>query len=490
MNKTIQYLFITFLLFTIQLKAQTTTNFGNNSEGSDLAALSLISVTVGGDFLLEGTFPASNTERVDQFITRIVSEYRDGAIRFAKDEESLTRIQNEIENYSKRNITLKRYNGKKIKVDLQMFRSTGDFKYNPYLKNGDVILFPTLDLQRNFIDISGAVNKPLKFPFVEGDKLSDAILLAHGLNSSYTNINSAEISRLSNNGEKEEIKIVNIDKNPLLQRGDRIRILFNENQKKDYNVLVLGEVNRPGKIFISKSSTTISEVIKRAGGFTENASLKNSEIIRNSKSVLQLIYENPIYYKNNIKKFTGKLEDKLKQAKLTELLLMQRMSDVVLEDTVFFSLDNKLKELQTQAVVDFTKIFSDTTNDGKFIMHDGDVIYVPTKEKFVYVYGQVNKPGLVPYVEGKNYKYYLEKAGGLGEDYESDIKLIKRKTKSWFTVNNKTKIDRGDYIYVPKNPPRSFGYYLRNTAFITSIISAVTTVSVLIINQINKSKTR
>jgi protein involved in polysaccharide export with SLBB domain len=249
--------------------------------------------------------------------------------------------------------------------------------------------------------------------------------------------------------------------------------------------LVLGEVNQPGKIHITKSNTTIAEVIKKVGGFTNNASLIRGELIRDSKSVSQLILEDPIYNRNSINRFAGKLADRLKQSKMTELLLMQRMSDVVLEDTVFFSLDNKLKELQTQAVVDFTKIFSDLTEDGNFKLRDGDVIFIPTKDKYVYVYGQVNSPGLVPYVEGKDYNYYIEKAGGLGEDYEEDIKLIKSKTKSWHTVNSEINIERGDYIYVPKNPPRSWGYYLRNVSFISAIVSTIATI-ILVVNQNKK----
>ena len=483
MKNKIRYSLFLFIIGVSQIAAQNIGGFGNTSDnGMDLTALSLISVTIGGDFVVEGTFPASNTERVDQFVTRIASEYRNGAIRFAKDEESLMRINSELEAYSKRNILLKRFDGTELKVDLQKFRITGNYKFNPFLKNGDVIIFPPLDLERNFIDITGAVNKPIKFPYSEGDKLSDAIQLAQGLNSAYSQINEAEISRLSTDGENENVKIVKIKDNPFLQRGDRIRILSDNNNKKDYSVLVLGEVKQPGKIHITKSNTSLAEVIKKAGGFTNNASLARSELIRDSKSVSQLILENPIYNKSNINKFTAKLADRLKQSKMTELLLMQRMSDVVLEDTVFFSLDNKLKELQTQAVVDFTKIFSDSTQDGNFKLRDGDVIYIPTKEKYVYVYGQVNSPGLVSYIEGKDYNYYLEQAGGLGEDYENDIKLIKGKTKSWHSVNDTMKIERGDYIYVPKNPPRSWGYYLRNVSFISAIVSTIATI-VLVINQ-------
>ena len=470
--------------FAIQdLQAQFSSDKTNTSS---LEALNIINVTLGGDFPISGTYPASRTERVDQLITRIFTEYKAELLRTTPDEELLSTIKISIDEYAKRNIVLKRFTGEEIVIDLVKFRITGDFNLNPYLKNDDVIIFPPLDLERNFIDITGAINKEIKFQFVKNEKLSDAIIIAQGINPGYLNVDSAQISRLSFDGLTEEVLNVKISDNPTLQRGDRIRVLSDENNKRDYNVLVLGEVNRPGKIYITKNTTTLAEVINKAGGFTNEASLITSELIRDNKSIAELIFENPIYNKNNIDILSSNLNDRLKQSKMTELLLMQRMSDVVLEDTMFFSLDNKLKELKTQGVVDFTKIYSDSTEDGEFKLRDGDVIYVPIQEKHVYVYGQVNSPGLIPYIQGMDYNYYINKAGGLGEDSQDDIKLITSKTKSWYTVNQNTEVGRGDFIYVPKDPSRSFGYYLGNAAFISTIASAITTISILIINQLNK----
>jgi len=470
--------------FAIQdLQAQFSSDKTNTSS---LEALNIINVTLGGDFPISGTYPASRTERVDQLITRIFTEYKAELLRTTPDEELLSTIKISIDEYAKRNIVLKRFTGEEIVIDLVKFRITGDFNFNPYLKNDDVIIFPPLDLERNFIDITGAINKEIKFQFVKNEKLSDAIIIAQGINPGYLNVDSAQISRLSFDGLTEEVLNVKISDNPTLQRGDRIRVLSDENNKRDYNVLVLGEVNRPGKIYITKNTTTLAEVINKAGGFTNEASLITSELIRDNKSIAELIFENPIYNKNNIDILSSNLNDRLKQSKMTELLLMQRMSDVVLEDTMFFSLDNKLKELKTQGVVDFTKIYSDSTEDGEFKLRDGDVIYVPIQEKHVYVYGQVNSPGLIPYIQGMDYNYYINKAGGLGEDSQDDIKLITSKTKSWYTVNQNTEVGRGDFIYVPKDPSRSFGYYLGNAAFISTIASAITTISILIINQLNK----
>ncbi len=63
-----------------------------------------------------------------------------------------------------------------------------------------------------------------------------------------------------------------------LQRGDRITVIADETQRKEFSVTVIGEVKSPGKIPITKNSTTLKEVINKAGGFTENASLKQAKI--------------------------------------------------------------------------------------------------------------------------------------------------------------------------------------------------------------------
>ena len=80
-----------------------------------------------------------------------------------------------------------------------------------------------------------------------------------------------EISRLSYDGNTQTIEMVAIKNNIPLQRGDRLRFIAKENQRRNFSVSVLGEVNSPGSIPITKDNTNLYEVIKLAGGFTLNA---------------------------------------------------------------------------------------------------------------------------------------------------------------------------------------------------------------------------
>ena len=137
-----------------------------------------------------------------------------------------------------RGIVLKRSDGKEIPVDLQKFRTVGNFKDNPYLKNDDVIIFPSNDITNNFFSVSGIVNRPGTFYFVEGDSISDALELARGLNPAYEKIDSVEISRLSYDGNTQTIKMVAIKDNIPLQRGDRLRFVAQENQRRNFSVSI------------------------------------------------------------------------------------------------------------------------------------------------------------------------------------------------------------------------------------------------------------
>jgi len=60
--------FLFFLLLTTIASPQ------SGNEKALAVSGAAISVTIGGDFIITGTFPAMVNERVDQFVTRISAE--------------------------------------------------------------------------------------------------------------------------------------------------------------------------------------------------------------------------------------------------------------------------------------------------------------------------------------------------------------------------------------------------------------------------------
>ncbi|MBU0473746.1 MAG: SLBB domain-containing protein [Bacteroidetes bacterium] len=457
------------LFLAIILTTASTAQDMNDIQQSSFAALNKISVTIGGDFITNGTFPAATTERVDEFITRYYNQFRLAYLTSSTDARSLAQMKAEIDEYAERGIILKHVDGTKQIIDLQKFRLTADYVENPYLLNGDVLIFPQVDWQRNFVEVEGAVNKPTQFQFVDGDRLSCAILFARGINPSYENADSIEITRLSYDGMNEEIIKTNVNENPELKRGDRVRVVAAETQRRDFKVLVEGEVNKPGYIFITKNQTTIKQIIEKAGGFKNTADLSGGELIRS----------NAITNTTNTPFQDRKRAFNLRALnKETDLLMMVRMADIEAEDSLSLIYDNQLRNAKSIVTVDFTKVLEDTSENSKFIVKDGDIIYIPEITNLVNVFGQVMNPGFVDFVKGQDYNYYISKSGGFGGRAKDAVFLVKNKTRAWIDMtddDNNYTIESGDYIWVPKDIPRDFDHYLTRVSKIAAVVSGVAT---------------
>ncbi|MBN1638749.1 MAG: SLBB domain-containing protein [Ignavibacteriales bacterium] len=471
-----KYFFIAIISSFYNLNAQT-----EKSSLFSATDYNTISVTIGGEFIINGTFAASPLERLDQFLTRIYNEGRANILATAKDENTLIQAKSEVNNFNFRNIKLKRISSEEIQIDLEKFRLTADFTYNPYLKNDDVIIFQPYNPEIDFIEIGGAVNKPTKFPFVEGDRLSDALLLARGVSLAYEKVITAEITRLSYDGQNEEIVKVNISDDTQLKRGDRIRVIADETQKRDFKILVLGEVNRPGYINVTKGNTTIKQVIEKAGGLTNKASLRNSELLRGDdalKLLRKLSIESKLNEENaDITKFNSAIA----QPDRWDFNSMYRMINLNLEDTTFFGIDNRLRLLFPESIVNFENIFNENSPDGNTIVYDGDIILIPEEKNFVYVFGQVQNPGYLLFQKGKNYEYYLNAAGGLGE-IADEVKIISGKTRNWLDADDNTPIFPGDFVYVTKDVPRGFWYHMGRVGTVAGIVGSIATLVLLFTN--------
>lgn len=474
MNKQV---FLFLLLFSTLIFSQSISR-----EQQSLLSLSTISVTIGGTFPLTGSFSALITERVDQFITRIYNEAVSRSLSNAQDEEFFEKIKDDLSKYSLRGIILKRSTGEEIKLDLEKFRLYGDFNYNPYLKNDDVLIFPPYDIERNFFVIKGAVNRPGKYFFVEGDKLSDAIELAMGINPAFENVKEIFISRLSYDGQRSEIVKIQLPNDTELKRGDQIVVEANETQKRDFYVLVLGEVNRPGYVPITKSNTKLGDVIKLVKGFTENASLKRARLFRGNSITPLLERQYGIKIGDEIVNKNKELVDRIVNY---EQAMMFRMSNLVEEDKYYFETENQYRVLNEGSAIDFSQIENENSEINNFILEKGDVIVVPPLTKTVYVFGQVSNPGHVKFVEHEDYLYYISQAGGVGEYAEDEIMIIKGDSRNWIPATNNVQIDDGDFIFVPKQRIKSFQTTITEWGGYFSIIGSIATI-LLLIFQITK----
>jgi protein involved in polysaccharide export with SLBB domain len=366
-----------------------------------------------------------------------------------------------------RKIQLRR-NGVVINVDLRKYFATGDDRYNPYLLEGDWIVLQRRD-PNSFVSIYGAVNKPGLYEFVEGDKLTDIIKIAGGTLES-ADIERVEISRLDEQGKIKQKIYANL-KNILnglaedvsLERNDRVFVPEERTLKQDYKVTVTGEVKYPGTYPISRNGTMLSQILKEAR-LTEYSDVQNVLVINSGA-------DNPI------------------AVRIDTLLPLLLLKNFVFpsSDSLYFSYEvDLLKSLKFNSI-DVEKVISGAED---YELQDGDLIYVPPKNNFVYVFGQVNTPGFVYYEKGKDYRYYISKAGGFTQfARKGDVKVIKRKTFTWNDADD-VEIEPGDYIFVPKKIVREPIYYWNLAKDIILTVGAVASTVATIILISNQLKTK
>lgn len=361
--------------------------------------------------------------------------------------------------FSVRNITLSRKNGQTYRIDFYKYFATHDDKYNPYLREGDVVNLPKYDWEGRYISVYGAVQFPGIFEFIEGDDLETAIQLVRGV-TTVANMDDILISRLDPSGHSMNNFYVNYDEDQhlVLQPDDRVVVLAHAKQRRDFRVLVLGEVVRPGLYPITIDRSNLSEIIPETGGFTPEAYLPTSELYRKLDTL-----------------YLTKNRDSV------ENLFTQRLNDIISNKDEKEYFENETKSRIGRVNVDFEILFAKGDKSQDVTLRDGDVIYVANNRKIVYVYGQVNQPGYIPFKDGADYQYYIDKAGGLGERAdEGEIRVIKFKTREWLEPNN-AKIESNDFIYVPKIIKRDFAYDIDIVSKVASVLVSIITLTLLVI---------
>lgn len=406
----------------------------------------LITVTGVG----QGTYPVSAIMRASTIITFVLS-----------DSLSLMRsgtTPGERGSFSLRNIILKRKNGEIKRIDLYKYFATLDERYNPFLREGDVIQLQKYDWEGRFLGVQGAVQFPGVFEYMEGDDLETAIQLTRGM-TSVADVDSIMISRMNTSGTRMEKTIVSYEDNKKmkLEPNDRVYVYPYADPRRDFRVLVLGEVIRPGNYPITLNTTKLSDVIRDAGGLQPTAYLPISEVYRKLDTF-----------------FINTRRDSI------ENIYTMRLNDVISNNDERQTFEQDLKYRLGRVNVDFDKLYSgDGSQD--IILKNGDIVYIGDNRQQVYVYGQVNKPGFVPYKEGADYEYYINAAGGYGERADEDeIRVIKFKTREWLEPDE-AKIQSNDFIYVPKVIKRDFAYDMDLIAKVASVIVSVITLTLLVI---------
>ena len=166
------------------------------------------------------------------------------------------------------------------------------------LIDGDSIHLSTKPNIKKYIQVSGHVRNPGKYPFNKNISLKNLYNATMTQTDSYfdENIDFEKISifRKDNTSSATQEFIVGLNNGIELKNGDHI--IFKKLRSFDKKTVVIsGEINRPGRYLISPS-TSLADMIKTAGGFTVNALDEGVEIFRDS---LKIGWNNDSFYLQN-----------------------------------------------------------------------------------------------------------------------------------------------------------------------------------------------
>lgn len=315
------------------------------------------------------------------------------------------------------------------------------------LNEDEIHVFSKLEqLYPKVVHIHGEVKKPGEYRYEDDMRLSDLLLKAGSLTRS-AYLLKAEVARVDPKMPTEYVK-VNLgqlllqhdsSQDVLLGEDDRVFIRRIPEWEVGPIVDIEGEVMFPGTYSITEDSTTLSEILLKAGGFTKDALIRESKLVRKSAKIqIDKEYE----------RLKQMQRDQLSESEYQYLVMKENTSDI------------------GQIVVDFYKLMMENDVQEDVVLEDNDKIIVPKKPDVVYVTGRVSKPGGIIYVPGQKLKYYLEKAGGV--TWDSQVKKTKVAKVSGEILDDEDvrSFSPGDIIWVPREPERDWWEFFRQTMIV------------------------
>ncbi len=359
---------------------------------------------------------------------------------------------------------------------------------NITLKNQDVVSFYPDWIYKPIV-VSGFIKNPLVVPYYKGIRLLDVIRnikldveprklkveiykeskveASKERNLSYDNDMDNDSFQESSVYERTvylyDLLIRGDEKaNILLDPGDKVLLKVTEDTEKDKTVTILGEVKNPG-IYKYKPGMRLYDVIKLAGGYTEDAYPKGLIFIRESAKKLQQqqLQISMLALEESLSKSEEGISAVGATAEEQKVLEMS----IQKQKHLLSILKQKAKMGLGRIALDIPNSLEELKNSPDNIeLSDGDYIYVPSKPNYVLVLGGVYNQISLPYRKNLTVQDYLEQVGGLKDNADvDDIYIIKANgrvlSKKQFASINfvfvkynsflRYKPEQGDAIVVP-----------------------------------------
>lgn len=287
--------------------------------------------------------------------------------------------------------------------------------------------------ERPRVAVNGAVMNPGAYDYYPGMSVRDLVTAA-GSPKRFAYLERAELSRIAISNEKARSSRVQLDlgkalagdpaHNLALQSDDVliVRSVTDWIDATDKFVRLKGEVRFPGVYSVARGEK-LSEVIARAGGFTDKAYLKGARFLRRSVREIQQKRMDEIIFR-------------------TEKDIMQKQAAVSTTATsreeiegTRSSLDAMMKHLEKlkgmkaegRIVISLKPLEELPKTSYDLDLEGGDELEIPPRPSAVNVLGQVYNPTSFVYLQEKpDINAYLQLAGGATNDAEQSEMYVIR----------------------------------------------------------------
>jgi len=323
-------------------------------------------------------------------------------------------------------------------------------------------IFSRYEIDSPMVSIEGDVLRPGSYPMSQGMTVAGLVRMAGGFTRSAYRDEADLSSYVVQNGQKvlvshsivEVEKALDGDKNAdvVLKPGNVVSIRQLAGwQDIGASVSITGEVEHAGSYGIEQGER-LSSVLKRAGGFREDAYPTAAVLERVQvrelgeqarQQMIQRIETTPVSFK------PGAMSTQ-DQANTQQSLQQQR-------DQVLTTL--RSRPASGRMVINISEDISQWENTSADIeLRAGDTLVIPKRPNFVMVSGQVYNPIAISYVPGRHVEWYLRKAGGATPSgNKKDIYVLRADGSivphgSIWTGNNlmNLRLRPGDSIFVPE----------------------------------------
>ncbi|MCQ2218847.1 MAG: SLBB domain-containing protein [Paludibacteraceae bacterium] len=343
--------------------------------------------------------------------------------------------------------------------------------YNIELKKEDIVTIGSNDeFERDKqVSIRGRVLAPGKFPYFENMTLKDLIFMAKGF-SDFADKDRIEITRrvtdpetLKEDLKKKEVFVLSLSDSLqqaatdfVLYPRDEVSVRGLQGFEDLSSVQVVGEFASPGYYAILSKDEKISDVIKRAGGFSPHAEKASGFLLRKTN-------RSHIEYMRDLK-------------------MIRTLSNMQDEEERIRYQNSLLGRLDMLAI-DLEEIEKKPGSKTDLYLQEGDVIYVPKPIQTVTVSGAVHVPGMVIY-DSKSLKKYVSSAGGFTNTAVKKHSYVAyadgsiAATKRFLWIKKYPKIKTGAHIYIPEEVEENKETHVKeNVAIFTAIASCLASIS-------------